>query len=156
MKPMLELLTALLLCLLWISQPARAAELIASGGWSSLVIGYGGQGRESTYTSDPGVAFLSVIDVPTQQSWRIEVRLGDPASLPQDCTLWIRRTGKGSGDGWVRGGSGFQLLDPGPRLFIEGAGTMMNIPLQFRIKGITSQTPSGTYSPEVVYSLEVF
>ncbi|MFN4084567.1 MAG: hypothetical protein ACK4LB_01420 [Spirosomataceae bacterium] len=74
-------------------------------------------------------------------------------------TIFVRRTGTGTGGtlGTINGGTNYQQVSTLPQNFINGSlglsGTRSNVPVQFRVEGISVLLPSKTYATSIVFTL---
>lgn len=137
-----------------LSERSEAMELIALSGWSSLVIGASASSGRGSRESDPSIASLGIVNAKGQDDmWNVEVKLIEGATLPEGIQIWIRRTGNGMGAGWIRGGTSYQLVDPAGTLFFTGAGDRSHITVQFKVSGISPETPKGIYAPHIAFTV---
>jgi len=75
------------------------------------------------------------------------------SSINSRVKVLVRRTNNGSGNGYLWGGNNFMEIRSIPQRFVEGRGILNNIYLQYRLTGISTEIPSGTYSTNIVYTL---
>ena len=136
------------------SRLSRNFFSIALSGWSSLVIGASASSGRGSRESDPSIASLGIVNAKGQDDmWNVEVKLIEGATLPEGIQIWIRRTGNGMGAGWIRGGTSYQLVDPAGTLFFTGAGDRSHITVQFKVSGISPETPKGIYAPHIAFTV---
>ena len=133
-------------------------DIRAEGGWSDLMIdaGYlmGGAGTDliDMYESNSDATLLDIRFPKKDELWRFDVRKSDTTWF-SDLSLYIRRTGSGSGSGSISGGNSYiEILDM-DREFFSGNGHLNNIPLQYKLSGVSVQVPPGTYSTTVIFTL---
>lgn len=87
-------------------------------------------------------------------AWRVEVRRTDSTNWHSNFILSVKRTGDGSGDGAITGGTGYQKIsNESNDTFFSGAGDRSGIPLQFKLGGMSLQVPPATYSTTITYTV---
>lgn len=132
-------------------------DLVASGDWSVTVTASdlpsgAGSDLPDTDTSPADVALLTISGTTGPgDSWQITVRM-ETASWPSEMTLWLRRTGSGSG-GSVSGGDGFQALGTDDAAFLTGSDDVSEIPLQLQVTGRSVWVPPGSYQATVTLTV---
>lgn len=149
MKTILGLIISLLLS----SVTGEAADIIASGGWST-VIGpsdlIGGAGTDiGDKESAPSATFLTVSA--TGFNWRVDVRRSDLA-WNSNLVLYVQRTSDGTGSGTVFGGTSYAPVGIVDASLFSGNGSRANIGVQYRLHS-SVLVPIGTYSTTVVYTV---
>lgn len=91
-------------------------------------------------------------------NWRVDISRND-INWDNSLQLEARRTGNGNGTGWwifapsISNGTAYQAVQPANSSFFTGNGIYRNIPIQYRIRGLSVLIPVDTYSTEVVYTL---
>ena len=111
------------------------------------------RGQGLTYMTSDGGVTLSIVGAATNaSSWRIDVRR-ESARWPSGVRLWVRRSGAGMGSGRIRGGETFQEVTPTSTFLCSGSGDRLNVPLQIKVTGLSFQTPVGTYTAALAYTL---
>ncbi len=86
-------------------------------------------------------------------SWRVQVKRID-YGWPQDFKLSVRRTDQG--ETYYRplsGGLSYMEVSKNNRVFLEGRGYHMKIPLQFKVENLSVTIPSGFYCTFVIFTL---
>ena len=141
--------------------PASADDesvIRANGGWSDLVIDSGdlvsgaGSDLAGSYESDSDATLIDIHKEKKDDSWRLDVRRSDGA-WDSRLSLYIRRTGGGAGNGDVSGGLSYVQIGDIDRQIMSGNGLLNNIPLQYRLTGVSLQLSPGTYSTTVIFTL---
>jgi hypothetical protein len=139
--------------------PAAAAPAVdVSGAWS-LTLGAddlqagAGSGLNSTYESGNSQAAVTVSDTTDPlDTWRLDVSRTD-AAWDSRLTLSVRRTGDGTGQGALSGGTGYHEIGLMDSTFFSGAGDRLSVPLQLKLTGVSLQIPPGAYSTTVTYTV---
>lgn len=91
-------------------------------------------------------------------SWRVDISKVD-LNWDSRLRLEVRRTGTGNGTGWwffapaISNGTVYQQIQNNATPFFQGNGVFTNIPIQYRISGLSVLIPAGNYSTTVVYTL---
>lgn len=88
-------------------------------------------------------------------NWQVDVRL-----IPNDwnnaLVLSARRTGNGSPfffNGNINGGTSYLQLSTSNQNFFNGNRTWFDIPVQYRLSGVSVLLPAKTYSATVLYTV---
>ena len=68
-------------------------------------------------------------------------------------TLYVKRTGDGSGSGAVHGGSSYVVVETSDTDFFEGSGDRTDITVQYKVSGISINVPPGTYSTVITFTV---
>lgn len=90
-------------------------------------------------------------------SWRVDISRSD-VNWNNNLQLEVRRTGNGTGTGWwifapnIANGTNYQPVSTASSQFFTGNGIYRNIPIQYRIRGLSVLIPADTYSTNVVYT----
>lgn len=91
-------------------------------------------------------------------SYTIQVSRID-ADWSNQLSIFVRRTGTGTGGilGSINGGTNYQQVTTFPQFFFNGSlgfsNNRSNIPVQFRIDGISVLLPAKTYATTIVFTL---
>lgn len=86
-------------------------------------------------------------------AWRVEVRRTDSTNWHSNFILSVKRTGGGSGGGSITGGDAYQAIGTSDATFFSGAGDLSDIPLQFKLEGLSLKVPPDTYSTTITYTV---
>ncbi len=95
---------------------------------------------------------LSIRQMPKNKRWYLTVSKTD-INWPSSVSIYVRRTSGGSGNGYVWGGSYYTCIRNMPQSFLIGSGSLNNINLQYKLKGLSLSIPSNTYYTDIVYTL---
>jgi len=142
--------------MLALAAPGRAIDFMATGEWSRT-IGAGdlqaGAGSDlvSTYESAETAALLTISNT-GGALWRVDVRRTD-TTWHGNFTLLLRRTGDGTGGGPISGGTAYQAIGETNAEFFSGTGDRTNIPVQFKLAGMSVQVPPNTYATTITYTV---
>ena len=73
----------------------------------------------------------------------------------ENLDFYIRRTGNGNGavSSTITGGTNYLLLSTFDQVFFTGFRRRLNVPIQYRIEGISLTIPSGNYSTNIIYTV---
>lgn len=160
-----KILTIVLAVLLLCVVPFNKSHCITfntSGSWTQTVTvsnltGGAGSDLTSTYESGSSQATCSVdwTLFGLLSSWRIDVHRVD-GTWNSNLHLYIKRTG----DGWnlLAGyidccGTSYQEVTGASQNFFWGHGNVFDIPMQFKLTGISVSIPAGTYTTTVYLTL---
>jgi len=111
-----------------------------------------GTGLVSSYESAVDAVLLSPNPTPSKPAWRVDVRRVD-ATWHGDFTLWIRRSGDGTGSGSVSGGTTYLTVTTTDQTLFTGAEDRDDVPIQFQLTGVSIQIPPGDYETTIVYTI---
>ena len=69
--------------------------------------------------------------------------------------FYVRRTGNGNGaaTSTITGGTSYLLLSTFDQVFFTGFRRRLDVPIQYRIEGISLTIPSGNYSTNIIYTV---
>ena len=86
--------------------------------------------------------------------WQVNIQRIDSNWNPA-LQLEIRRTGVGSSTifSGINGGTIYQQVSPSSTIFYTGRGNFNNVPMQYRLQGMSVTLPVGTYSTTIIYTL---
>jgi hypothetical protein len=131
-----------------------AATLDATGSWSETVnaadLSSGpGSNLASEYTSP---ADQATFDVSGVNNWVVNVSRTD-TSWNGNTHLYIMRSSGGTGSGTITGGTSFIEVTGTSQQLCSGSKSRTGIGLQFRLTGISLQTPQGNYSTTVILTV---
>ena len=87
--------------------------------------------------------------------WRVDVRKQD-VNWHTNLRLYARRTGNGNPfwiNGLVSGGNNFVELSNTNQILITGNRTRYDIPIQYRLEGVSVLLPVQTYETVIIYTV---
>ena len=131
-------------------------EITVSGSWQEtidsgdLILGPEWM-LPSTYTSSANAALVN-ISAKLRDNWIVSVSKIDSVWDPR-MSLYIRRTGSGSGTGLISGGTSFQQLTPSGQTFFSGSNKRTGIPIQFQLTGMTLAIPPANRMTTILYTV---
>lgn len=132
-------------------QEVQAAEMVITGECFFAAPGGKNQGLESSLLSPADAVSLSIHGA--GQRWKLVARVMDQEMIPRGIQLWVRRTDDGMGPGDITGGLFLAQLGAHDKTIFRGVGDISNIPLQFRLTGITPKTPEFSFNPEILFKV---
>ena len=151
----------ILLFILWMIFDAThrsdaAITISLSGSWSETVdssdIIIGSEIMlPSTYTSSSSAVTMN-IGANGSESWIVLVSKYDSVWDPR-LHLFLRRTGNGSGNGNISGGTSFQEIGALNQTLCSGKKQLSGIPVQFQLTGITLNIPPASRSTTITYTI---
>ena len=147
----------LLIAFLMHSSAWSAPSISGSGSWI-LTIGpldlIAGAGSElvASYESAVDAVLLAPNPTPAKLFYRVDVRRVDTA-WHGNFVLWIKRSGDGTGSGSISGGTTYLTVTTTDQTFFTGVDDRLNVPIQFRLTGISIQIPPGDYETTVFYTI---
>jgi len=95
------------------------------------------------------------MNIESNDKWEVSVQRYD-ISWNDDFLYAVRRTGDGvSGKSKIKGGTDWKEIKDGisEKLF-EGEKTILSIPFQYKIDGVSVTIPAYVYSTEVVFTIK--
>ncbi len=134
-----------------------AISISVTGTWSETVDKYdliSGAGSDLTASYESATDQVSITVSNTSgagDSWRVDVRKVD-TNWHSDLSLWVKRTGSGTG-GSVSGGSSYQQLTGSDQSFFTGSDDVSGITVQLKLSGMSVQVPPGSYTTTVYYTV---
>ncbi len=145
---------------LWFAPQALAVLSIATtGSWSKSVdandlVAGAGTDLVSTQTSSSNQGSIDVSGTTgDSDNWRIDVKRVD-TTWDSDFTIYVRRTGDGTGSGSISGGTTFQEVTTTDATFFSGSGDRSGINVEFKIEGFSVGTiPVDTYDTAITYTI---
>lgn len=151
---MRSLVVASIACLL--PAAASAMDLALTGAWSTTIdagdLDASGQ-LVGTHDSATDAVLLDItLTTDAADTWRIDVRRSDTTWDP-NVRVWVRRTGSGTGAGFLEGGASFVEVGAANALFFSGGGDRSGVTVQVRITGVSLGVPPSTYASTLVYTL---
>ncbi|MBN1332723.1 MAG: hypothetical protein JW971_03080 [Synergistales bacterium] len=109
------------------------------------------QSFQSILFSPPGAASVSIFG--TRQRWKIMAKAIDRSLVAGNIQLWVRRTNDGIGPGEITGGTFYVPLEAQEKAIFRGIGDISHIPLQFKLTGITPETPENAFQSEIFFKV---
>jgi hypothetical protein len=132
----------------------------ASGAtWSvptlSSTISKAGKNYEHVETSSPSHTLLKVSAVVI---WSVSVHQSATSNWDPSLKLYVQRTGTGTGLAILSGGTSYIQLSSTSQQFFTGlltlfSGNRDNIPIQYKIEGLSVMLPVKTYTTTVMYTI---
>ncbi len=158
-RPVAFALPLLTLVFCW-TQPAFAVLSIATtGSWSLTVdatdlVAGAGTDLVSTQTSSSTQGSIDITGTTgSTDNWRVDVKRVD-TTWDSDFTIYVRRTGDGTGTGTISGGTTFQAVTTTDATFFSGAGDRSGIDVEFKIEGFSVSTiPVDIYDTSITYTI---
>lgn len=150
-----------LLCVAFFSSqsPLYAINIYATGGWTNLVINSshlrGGAGSDlaDSFESNADATMISITGTGSpSRAWDVLIRKS-ASSWTSDVTLYVERTGKGSGAGSIREGTSYMAVGESDVLFFRGNGDKTNVPIRYKISGLSIMVPPGSYSALITFTV---
>ena len=152
------LVASFLLTVFLLHTSAWSAPSITGAGSWILTIGsldlIAGAGSElgASYESAVDAYLLSPNPVPAKPPYRVDVRRVDTA-WHGNFVLWIKRTGDGTGSGSISEGTTYLTVTTTAQTFFTGEGDKDDVPIQFRLTGVSIQIPPGEYETMIYYTI---
>lgn len=115
---------------------------------------------ENTFETGSDETILSVKILPESlnnmlyRSWDINISKND-IDWHNDLKIYVKKTGNGESEfnTTTLGGGVYQKIENYDQYFFEGTGWIENIPLQYKITGISVTVPAKTYTTEIIITL---
>ncbi len=167
---MISLFKIPILLLLWLASFSEVHSQInidVSGNWSYSLMASdlmeAGSDFSGTYTSSSNQVLIDVFqdfflyNLFLNYRWRIDVMKSD-IDWDSNLILQARRTGNGNPfwnffPGNVTGGLSYQQITNSNQSFFNGRKSRYNIPIQYRISGVSVLIPAKTYITTIVYTV---
>ncbi len=125
------------------TQPVSESDLSAGAG-SAL---------NSTYTSTTSAVTIDIGGVVSNNQFRVSVRKLD-TSWPAGVTLYVRRTGDGTGSGSISGGTTYQQVTNADMAFFNGRRNRTGVTVQFQITSVSLSVDPASYLTTVVFTVQ--
>lgn len=142
--------------------PLSGQTISVSGTWdlvigpADLVSGMPGDNLNSTYENTAGDVMLSFGtggSLFNSRDYRIDVQRSDSNWYPT-FQLAVRRTSGGFVWGSINGGTSYQNITSAAQQFVYGRAWFgLNVPLQYRLTGVSAAIPADTYVTTVIYTI---
>lgn len=148
-------------CLAFLSDFAASAQTISINSgttWSipslSSTITKAGKNYEHVEISSASQTLLKVNALLT---WSITAHLSSTSNWDSSLKLYVQRTGNGTGIAILSGGTTYIQLTSSPQTFFGGllnlTASRDNIPIQYKIDGLSVILPTKTYTTTVTYTI---
>ena len=119
-----------------------------------------GMDLENTFETNSDETILSVKILPENlnnklyRSWDINISKND-IDWHNDLKIYVKKTGNGESEFNTNtlGGVVYQRIENYDQYFFEGTGWIENIPLQYKITGMSVTIPAKTYTTEIIITL---
>ena len=139
--------------------PARAIDISVTGSWNSVVI------NQANLSAGAGSDLFPYVESSSNQglmsisntgglgdNWRVDVRRSDSV-WDTAVAISVLRSGDGSGPGSLFGGTGYVTIGTTDSTFFSGAGDCADIPLQFKLNGLSIDVAPNTYSTTLTFTV---
>jgi hypothetical protein len=143
----------------FLSLDLQAQTLTVTGNWSLSIsassLTEAGSDFAGTYTSASNQTYIDIDDKKKNYSWQIDVRKSDINWNPS-LLLSVRRTGNGNHSGQApSGGTTLIQLSNSNQEFFRGRKDNFDIPIEYRLSGVSVTIPSQSYSTTVIYTYTI-
>ncbi|TLV03873.1 hypothetical protein [Dyadobacter luticola] len=140
------------------SQSITISNSSTGGTWSvptlSSTITSAGKNYEHTETTG---ASHTLIKINSLVVWTVSVSMSTTSNWNSALKLSVRRTGDGTGLVTISGGTNYILLSSTPQFFFNGLLGLGfgrdNVPVQYKIEGLSVTLPVKTYTTTVLYTI---
>jgi len=137
---------------------AQTISINSGTTWSipslSSTITKAGKNYEHIETSSASQTLLKVNAV---LAWSITAHLSTTSNWDSSLKLSVQRTGNGTGIAILTGGTTYIQLTSTPQAFFSGLLNLTanrdNIPIQYKIEGLSVMLPVKTYTTTVTYTI---
>lgn len=136
-----------------------AISIVETGSWSTTVdaqdlLSGAGSDLADTQTSTSNQVTLDISGTTGDtDNWSVNIRRTD-TTWDSDFTVYVRRTGGGTGGGTISGGTTFQAVTTTDAQLFTGAGDRSGIQLEFKVTGFSvSAIPVDSYATSLTYSI---
>lgn len=138
--------------------PAQTISIKGGASWSipsvSSVITKAGKNYEHSETSSASHTLLKVNSL---LLWNITAHLSTTSNWDPALKLSVVRTGNGTGIAILTGGTTYLQLTSTPQTFFSGLLNLTahrdDIPIQYKIEGLSVTLPVKTYTTTVMYTI---
>jgi hypothetical protein len=145
-------------CLGTIAASAQTISINSGSTWSvpslASTITKAGKNYEHTEISGPSQTLLKVNAL---IGWSITAHLSTTSNWDSSLKLYVQRTGSGTGIAILSGGLTYIQLSSTPQPFFSGLLNLLahrdNIPIQYKIEGLSVTLPVKTYTTTVMYTI---
>jgi hypothetical protein len=145
----------LLLSLLSLTSFVYAIRIRVTGQWSEIIdvndlAGPPGSDLIPYQESAPNQSLVDITN--TNRFWDVSIYKVD-SLWPATFRLYVRRTGNGTGPGSISGGLNYLEITDAEQIFFSGSRQRRDIPLQFRLEGLSVQIPPQVYTTTIIYTV---
>lgn len=152
------IITFCIACLSAFAASAQTISINSGNTWSvptlSSTITKAGKNYEHIETSS---ASQTLFKVNALLAWSISAHLSSTSNWDSSLKLYVQRTGSGTGIAIVTGGTTYMQLTTTPQLFFSGLLNVLahrdNIPVQYKIEGLSVMLPVKTYTTTITYTI---
>ncbi len=152
------LITFCMACLSAFAASAQTISINSGTTWSipslSSTITKAGKNYEHIETSS---ASQTTLKVNALIGWSITAHLSATSNWDPSLKLSVQRTGNGTGIAILSGGTTYIQLTSSPQPFFSGLLNLLahrdNIPIQYKIEGLSVMLPVKTYTATVTYTI---
>jgi len=146
---------------LWTGQHLMAQQITVTGTWTLTITEanlQNGPGSDltDTYVSNANQVYVSIqksgVGWFTNWYWRVDVRKSD-SHWHGNFHLDVLRSGNGFGFGTITGGTSYREITDVDQSFFSGSRHRILIGLQYRLRGVSVQIPTDTYTTTVIYTV---
>ena len=136
----------------------KAIDIVATGAWSPAIgaadlQGGAGTDLEPAYESNADQVTITISNTTgIGDNWRVDVKRTD-SNWHGDYILSVKRTGAGAGGGSIAGGTDYQEVTTNYAALYSGTGDRNDIPIQFKLAGVSIRIPPDTYSTTITYTV---
>ena len=113
-------------------------------------------GRNYTHSESSGTG-QTLISANALVGWQVSVQLSVTSGWDPSLKLYVKRTGNGNGGAVITDGTTDILLTNVPQKFFSGllgiGFARTNVPVQYRIDGLSVLLPVKTYTATVLYTI---
>lgn len=145
-------------CLSASAASAQTLSINSGTTWSvsslSSTVTKAGKNYEHVETSS---ASQTLFKVNAALAWSIYAHLSNTSNWDSSLKLYAQRTGNGTGIAILTGGTSYIQLTSSPQLFFSGLLNLFahrdNIPVQYKIEGLSVMLPVKTYTATITYTI---
>jgi hypothetical protein len=147
-------------CLLAATAFGQSISINSGSAWSisplSSTISKAGKNYEHVETS---IASHTLLKVNAVVVWTVHVHQSVTSNWDSSLKLSVQRTGTGTGLAILSGGTSYIQLSSTSQPFFSGlltlfSGNRDNIPIQYKIEGLSVMLPVKTYTTTVMYTIK--
>ena len=120
----------------------------------SSTITNAGKNYEHIETSSTSHSLLKVSSI---LIWTVDAQLSNTSNWDPGLKLFVRRTGNGTGSAILVGGAAYVQVTTSNQVFFSGllglGFSRDNIPIQYKIEGLSVLLPVKTYTTTILYTI---
>jgi len=148
----IALSTVLTVCL---GTSLAAGDITATGGWTEVIdagdlVSGAGSDLQSVYESATDATILDV--TPAFDFYDVYVRRSD-TNWSGDFSLYIKRTGDGTGAGSISFGASYKEVTTVDTKFFSGYMSRTGIPIQYKLSGMSVNIAPDSYSTTIIFTI---